>query len=359
MKTNRPQFEVLESRSLCSVTPVDGVVYAQHYGVPGDGTDQTAALQALIQQVPPNTTIDVEGDILLTRTVDETMGMSKTGGFGTSSGIRLASTGGAGIHGSFAAPLLGRNLAGANTTASEYFSNITFRNTDPDGIDVELEQVQDVTVDHCRFEGGGEGFVVGRATRTNQDIRVRDTTFVGDLERTPGFVGADVSAGRCDFYSVAVYQCGIGLSLGGLVNVFGGHFEVDTVGIQTGNRRDFQGIIQGVDFEADGTAIEVAKPTIGLTLDAINILGDLQHVGPGATWPDYAVDVERGSGAVFMSNVTVAGSFNSAAIRLAGNGPVVCIGVFPANRGLAPTHSTVTWDIEMPLDRLTRIACGI
>jgi hypothetical protein len=364
MRHHRAQLSLEQLETRCQPSVVLNPSPGVYACLTGDQPDETVEFRSIIQSAPPKSAIDLEGQIPLTDMVDLTYGVGKNGQPGLAPGFSFFSVGGARVYGTVSGhPLIGRNLQGLSSTASEQFSNIEFHNFAPDGTDVELEYTQDVTFNHCRFLVGGgpvqqpgqlaEGLVIGAVCKLEQDIRIRDCTFLGNEATAPNSIGADISAGRCDFYSVAGYQLREALAVGGLVNVYGGHFEEDWDAIVTGNRgRMYQGVIQGCDFEADVEAIVVTKSTSNVSIEDCNVVGD-KHAG--SIYPVCGIDVQRGSGSVYMQNDVVGGSFSQSAIHLGGNGPVFCVLVSAGNRGLA--GSTLTWDITMDPSLLVRILC--
>jgi hypothetical protein len=346
------QIEQLESRFVPSVVlnPVPGVYAA----ITADLPDETAEIQSVERQAPPHSVIEFIGHCQITSTIDWTIGIDKNGNpGGLAPGFTLVGIGDAGIFGNFPSQLFERNAQGLNSTASFSARDLIFQNMDPNGTDLELEQVQDVRITHDRFIGGGKGLVIGinRSNFTNQDITVEQCTFLGNQSLTPDYVGAWISAGHADFLSNSFFACGIAASVAGQVNFIGFHMEENYIGLKLGNEngRQYRGLIEAGDMEADVIPIQLNKPAFQVTLIGLNIYGDFFRGHGLTTDPLYAIDIERGAapGGLTVIGTSFTGSYVNAVIHSASTvAHLTFIGNFLQNQGR--DGSTVVWDLIDP-----------
>jgi hypothetical protein len=318
--------------------------------VVGSGQDCWAAFQALVDAVAaldpnnkggPNLPIQLaRGNYWLSRTLD----------YKTYGQLVLWGSKGTQVSGSFAGPLVGRNLTGLNQSGSADVRDIVFYNANAAGTCLQLEYVNDSLLDRCSFKGY-RGLLVGGTwtpgSGNNLDVVLRDCRADGDLTGLPGCVGFDLHGGVFHGYGLRAFNCSVGIRGSGDVNLFGGHEEDCGVGLQFG--ADGAGADRTTEARFHGWSTEACTDTHVQIRKACHYTeGDIQVVGDpqgGVNWPNFGIDVQDGAGKVLVKASNVSGSFVNSAIHLgAVSGACIFLVTDAFNAGLAPGGSTTAWD---------------
>lgn len=337
----------------------DGTVDASAYGVI-PGVDCTAALKRLVGvELPADATIQLPAGVLrLMARVDARTGIKNV--LHTDHLFINGANGQTVISGNFPGPLLCYNFDGLDASAACKICGITFQNVHPDGWGLLLTRADNSTVKDCAFYGAN-GLAIGRKladgrSSTNLGNAVRDCLFQGNIRQFANGIGCALNMiGEVD--NCRFFQWGTALSISRAVNVRGGRFENNSLALVTGTAPDGIDLatnctLTGIGFEANVRPVTIGKATFYSVLSGLWIHGTGNSIT--AASPQIGVVAQAGSGELVMNCVSSNGAFQIAAVRLAGNGPVVANVV----NGAVKDSPGVAWDITMDRTKLTTLQCN-
>jgi hypothetical protein len=327
-----------------TVTPADdGTIRLWDYGVlpTNPAAVNRQNLQNVILSMPPRRRLRVYGTCNLDQAPELAWSFhpEQTKGWTQPFAVEGVGPNGHGFAGNFAGPLLKRSASDPANPSNTATGSVTLRdlelnNFHRDGGGFYGDRLQDCGFYHVSSQFGAFGIRIGSAVSgssvlPNQDLAFEDCNFSGQLTRSGGNqdgIGLDVlSAGSFHARNCRGYNCGTVFNFvrgSGILDA--GHCEVNQRVVKVGDGANWAGEIRLSDCEGTGQAlVVVGKGGNGVRIYIANAVCTGNIITPQ---PQCGIDVQTGSGQVELVSTRLGGSFAVAALRLAGNGPVLATG---------------------------------